>query len=35
MTIGTFDGPKEMNVNPFDPVLGITWPVLEEGNNQS
>ena len=26
---GTFDVSKEMNVNPFDPTIGITWPVCD------
>lgn len=27
---GTFDGPKEMNVNPFDPTININWPILDD-----
>jgi len=30
---GTFDGPREMNVNPFDPKINIKWPELSFGQH--
>jgi dTDP-4-dehydrorhamnose 3,5-epimerase-like enzyme len=26
---GTFNPPKEMNINPFDPLININWPLAD------